>query len=354
MRQDLRMESVRARGEAAVRDVRLLPKAHLHLHFTGSMRPGTLLELADKYGVHLPEALSSGEPPKLRATDERGWFRFQRLYDIARSCLRSPEDIRRLVREAAEEDVRDGSGWLEIQVDPTSYAPRLGGLIPALEIILDAVETASKETGLGMRVLVAANRMKHPLDARTLARLAVRYADRGVVGFGLSNDERRGLARDFDRAFEIAREGGLLAAPHGGELSGPSSVRDCMDDLHASRVGHGVRAAEDPRLLRKLAERGVTCEVCPSSNVALGVYEKPGDVPLRTLWDAGVPIALGADDPLLFGSRLAAQYELVREHHGFTDAELAELARQSVRGSAAPEPVRAGLLAGIDGWLGAA
>ncbi|MFF4158188.1 adenosine deaminase [Streptomyces sp. NPDC001678] len=333
------------------RDLRLLPKAHLHLHFTGSMRPSTLLELADKYGVHLPEALSSGRPPKLRATDERGWFRFQRLYDIARSCLRSEEDIRRLVREAAEEDVRDGSGWLEIQVDPTSYAPRLGGLIPALEIILDAVEDASKETGLGIRVLVAANRMKHPLDARTLARLAVRYADQGVVGFGLSNDERRGLARDFDRAFEIAREGGLLAAPHGGELAGPSSVRDCLDDLHAARVGHGVRAAEDPRLLRKLAERGVTCEVCPASNVALGVYDKPADVPLRTLWDAGVPMALGADDPLLFGSRLAAQYELAREHHGFTDAELAELARQSVRASAAPAAVRKGLLDGIDDWV---
>lgn len=335
-----------------VRDLRRLPKAHLHLHFTGSMRPSTLLELADKYGVHLPEALSSGEPPRLRATDERGWFRFQRLYDIARSCLRSPEDIRRLVREAAEEDVRDGSGWLEIQVDPTSYAPRLGGLIPALEIILDAVETASRETGLGIRVLVAANRMKHPLDARTLARLAVRYADRGVVGFGLSNDERRGLARDFDRAFEIAREGGLLAAPHGGELAGPGSVRDCLDDLHAGRVGHGVRAAEDPRLLRKLAQRGVTCEVCPASNVALGVYEKPADVPLRTLYEAGVPIALGADDPLLFGSRLAAQYELAREHHGFTDAELAELARQSIRASRAPEDVQGRLLAGVDDWLG--
>ncbi|MBB4894521.1 adenosine deaminase [Streptomyces olivoverticillatus] len=337
-----------------VRDVRKLPKAHLHLHFTGSMRSSTLLELADRYGVHLPEALSSGEPPKLRATDERGWFRFQRLYDIARSCLRSPDDIRRLVREAAEEDVRDGSGWLEIQVDPTSYAPRLGGLIPALEIILDAVESASRETGLGMRVLVAANRMKHPLDARTLARLAVRYADRGVVGFGLSNDERRGLARDFDRAFEIAREGGLLAAPHGGELSGPSSVRDCLDDLHAGRIGHGVRAAEDPRLLRKLAERGVACEVCPSSNVALGVYDKPGDVPLRALFDAGVPIALGADDPLLFGSRLAAQYELAREHHAFTDAELAELARQSIRASRAPEDLRKRLLAGVDDWLTAA
>ncbi|GGO53276.1 MULTISPECIES: adenosine deaminase [Streptomyces] len=334
-----------------VRDVRELPKAHLHLHFTGSMRPSTLLELADKYGVRLPEALTGGTPPKLRATDERGWFRFQRLYDMARSCLREPDDIRRLVREAAEEDIKDGSGWLEIQVDPTSYAPRLGGLIPALEIILDAVESASRETGLGMRVLVAANRMKHPLDARTLARLAVRYADRGVVGFGLSNDERRGMARDFDRAFAIAREGGLLAAPHGGELTGPASVRDCLDDLHARRIGHGVRAAEDPRLLKRLAERGVTCEVCPSSNVALGVYEKPEDVPLRTLYDAGVPMALGADDPLLFGSRLAAQYEIARQHHGFEDADLAELARQSVRGSAAPAGVQEKLLAGIGEWL---
>ncbi|MEW2137111.1 adenosine deaminase [Streptomyces sp. NPDC005409] len=333
------------------RDLTLLPKAHLHLHFTGSMRPSTLLELADKYGVRLPDALTAGEPPKLRATDERGWFRFQRLYDAARSCLREPDDIRRLVREAAEEDVRDGSGWLEIQVDPTSYAPLLGGMIPAVEIILDAVDSASRETGLGMRVLIAANRMKHPLDARTLARLAVRYADRGIVGFGLSNDERRGMARDFDRAFAIAREGGLLAAPHGGELTGPASVRDCLDDLHASRIGHGVRAAEDPRLLKRLADRQITCEVCPASNVALGVYERPEDVPLRTLFEAGVPMALGADDPLLFGSRLAAQYELARRHHAFTDAELAELARQSVRGSAAPEEVQAKLLAGIDHWL---
>ncbi|MGW0395293.1 adenosine deaminase [Streptomyces sp. NPDC003042] len=336
-----------------LRDLTLLPKAHLHLHFTGSMRPSTLLELADKYGVRLPDALTAGEPPKLRATDERGWFRFQRLYDAARSCLREPDDIRRLVREAAEEDVRDGSGWLEIQVDPTSYAPLLGGMIPAVEIILDAVDSASRETGLGMRVLIAANRMRHPLDARTLARLAVRYADRGVVGFGLSNDERRGMARDFDRAFAIAREGGLLAAPHGGELTGPASVRDCLDDLHASRIGHGVRAAEDPRLLKRLADRQITCEVCPASNVALGVYERPEDVPLRTLFEAGVPMALGADDPLLFGSRLAAQYEIARHHHGFTDPELAELARQSVRGSAAPGDVQAKLLDGIDHWLSA-
>lgn len=335
------------------RDLRTLPKAHLHLHFTGSMRSGTLLELADKYGVHLPEALSGGEPPQLRATDERGWFRFQRLYDIARSCLREPEDIQRLVREAAEEDVRDGSRWLEIQVDPTSYAPRLGGLSPALEIILDAVETASRETGLGMRVLVAANRMKHPLDARTLARLAVRFKDKGIIGFGLSNDERRGFARDFDRAFAIAREGGLLAAPHGGELSGraacatawrtcgppgwdtgcvPPRTRGCWSGWPsgASRA----RCARPPTWHWASMRRPRTCR-CGRCGTA------------------GVPMALGADDPLLFGSRLAAQYEIVREAHGFSDAELAELARQSVRGASMPEDVRTGVLADIDAWAAA-
>src|SRR3954451_8074995 len=281
-----------------VRDVSELPKAPLHLHFTRSMRPATVLELADKYGVRLPEALTealtSGEPPRLRATDERGWFRFQRLYDAARSCVQEPEDIQRLVRAAGEEDLRDGAGWLEIQVDPTSYAPRLGGLIPALEIILDAVDTTMRETGLGMRVLVAANRMKHPLDARTLARLAVRYADRGVVGFGLSNDERRGRAYDFDAAFRIAKRGGLLSTPPGGELLGPSSVRACLDALEADRIGHGVRAVNDPALLDTLAARGVTLEVCPASNVGLGVYQTAKAVPVRRLFESGVAIALGA------------------------------------------------------------
>ncbi len=335
-----------------VRDVRALPKAHLHLHFTGSMRTQTLLELADRYRVHLPSALTSGTPPRLRATDERGWFRFQRLYDIARSCVRDADDVRRLVREAAEDDAAEGSGWLEIQVDPTSYAPRLGGLTPAVEVILDAVEEAERSTGVGIAVVIAANRTKHQMEARTLARLAARYAERGrVVGFGLSNDERRGRALEFERAFDIARRSGLFANPHGGELDGPRSVRECVDVLGARRLGHGVRAAEDPQLVAELARRGVVCEVCPASNVALGVYDDPADVPLRRLFDAGVPIALGADDPLLFGSRLVAQYEIARTSQGFSDEELAELARQSIRGSVAPEGVRDKLLSGVDAWL---
>ena len=110
----------------------------------------------------------------------------------------------------------------------------------------------------------------------------------------------------------------------------------CLDDLHADRIGHGIRAAEDPALVKRLAAEGVTCEVCPSSNVALGVAAVPSQLPLRRLFEAGVPVALGADDPLLFGPRLTAQYEIARHAHRFTDAELADLARASVLGSAAP------------------
>jgi adenosine deaminase len=330
-----------------------LPKAHLHLHFTGSMRHSTLADLAGRRGVHLPEALVSQWPPQLSAADERGWFRFQRLYDIARSVVRTEADVRRLLHEAAQDERADGSGWLEIQVDPSGYAARLGGLTPTLELVLDAAARASAATGVGIGVIVAANRTKHPLEARTLARLAAGYAGRGVTGFGLSNDERRGLVPDFAPAFRIARRAGLAAVPHGGELCGPASVRACLDDLHADRIGHGVAAAADPALLARLAAGGITLEVCPTSNVALGVAPEPSDVPLRALLAAGVPVALGADDPLLFGPRLTAQYEIARQVHRLTDEQLAQLARMSVTGSAAPPAVRADLLAGIDAWLAA-
>jgi adenosine deaminase len=333
------------------RPIPALPKTHLHVHFTGSMRHTTLVELARRHRVHLPEALADEWPPRLRATDERGWFRFQRLYDIARSVLRDEQDVRRLVRETAEDEASEGSGWLEIQVDPSGYAARFGGLTAFTELVMDAAREASDAAGVGIGVIIAANRTRHPLDARTLARLAVQYTGRGVVGFGLSNDERRGRAYDFDAAFRIAKRGGLLSTPHGGELLGPSSVRACLDALGADRIGHGVRAADDPALLDTLAARGVTLEVCPASNVGLGVFATPEDVPLRRIFEAGVPIALGADDPLLFGSRLARQYELARDVHGFTDAELAELARCSIRGSAAPADLQKRLLGDVDMWL---
>jgi adenosine deaminase len=341
-----------SRTDAAPRrDVHALPKAHLHLHFTGAMRHATLVELAERDGHRLPSALAEDWPPHLTATDEKGWFRFQRLYDIARSVLRTEDDLRRLVTEAAEDDRADGSGWMEIQVDPSGYGNHFGGITAFVEKVLDAARAAEQQVGIGIGIVLAANRTKHPLDARTTARLARQYVGRGVVGFGLSNDERRGSIDDFAPAFEIARRAGLLSVPHGGELRGPDSVAGCLDLLGADRIGHGVRCIEDPRVLDAVAAAGVTLEVCPVSNLSLGVYAALEEVPVDLLLDAGIPVSLGADDPLLFGSRLAAQYAAIRAAHDFDDDRLAELARMSVRGSCAPSDVRARLLEGVDRWL---
>ena len=335
------------------RPVETLPKAHLHLHFTGSMRPSTLKELADKHRIRLPETLR--EHHLLRLTpDERGWFRFQRLYDAARACVRDADDMRRIVLEAAADDAAEGSRWLEMQVDPTSYAPHVGGLTPALEIVLDAAAEASRTTGCQVAIIVAASRTRHPLEARTLARLAARHAGDAagtVVGFGLSNDERRGMTEEFAPAFRIAQRAGLASMPHTGELLGPDHIRTTLGYLSPTRLGHGVRSAEDPELLRRIVDAGIALEVCPASNVALGVYPTLDRVPLRTLVDAGATIALGADDPLLFGPRLAAQYLAAREIHSLDNAAVAALARSSIDASRAPAELKSQLGAGIDSWL---
>src|SRR6185312_5061433 len=127
-----------------------LPKAHLHLHFTGAMRHGTLVELARDRGIRLPAALTGDWPPRLSGTDERGWFRFQRLYDTARSVLRRPEDVGRLLTETAEDERADGSRWLEIQVDPSGFGAKFGGITAMTELVLEAAAEATAATGVGI------------------------------------------------------------------------------------------------------------------------------------------------------------------------------------------------------------
>lgn len=322
-----------------MRDLRALPKANLHLHLTGSMRADTLAELAARGGLPLPDPLD----PRVA----HGWSEFQSRYDVARAAVRTAADVTRVVAEAAIDNAAEGAGWLELQVDPSSYAERLGGP----EAVVEAVLAGAHGTPTG--VILACGWAAPPDVALRVARLAVRYAPDGVVGFGLSNDERLGRVADFAPAFRVTGEAGLLAVPHAGFYEGAWHVRECVALLGARRIGHGLTAAVDPATLDLLATGGVALEVCPTSYPPLGVVAELAAVPVRALLAAGVPVALGTDDPLLFGAGLVEQYAIARAL-GCPDEELAALARHSIVASAAPAPVRDQLLADVDRWLSVA
>ena len=332
-----------------MQELRTLPKAHLHLHLTGSARPRTVRELARKYGISLPTELVDNKSGWGEGSQD--WSYFQRRYDAARNTIRSAEDLRRIIREAAEDDAADGSRWLELQIDPTSYARHLNGLEPAVEIMLAACQDAAQVTGIGIVLVLAVSWTASPTCAEDVARVAARHAHRGIVGFGISNDERLGDPDTFVPASQIARNAGLLVVPHAGFYTDHRHIRRCVELLGARRIGHGITAATNPDTLDFLRRKEVTMEICPTSYVPLGVLPTLAQIPVIAFQRAGVPVALGANDPLIFGTRLTGQYDIVRDVHGLCDGALADLARQSVRASAAPAEVAAQLLTDIDKWI---
>ncbi len=325
-----------------MRDLRGLPKAHLHIHLEGAMRPSTLQDLCRGYGVVVP------------AIDSYGSFgAFEATYLAACDTLRTEADLRRLVSEVVEDAARAGAVWVE----PASYIPHHrhyhGSDEAALEIVLDELVLTATRLGIGAGFMVSADRTVDPADARSQARLAIAYRDQGVVSFGLANDETGHPPEPFAGAFAMARKAGLLSTPHAGELGGPESVVGALDALGADRIQHGVRAIEDPALVARLADTGVCLDVCPSSNIMLSVFPSLEHHPLPALIGAGVRCSLNADDPLLFGPNLLEEYQLCRSSFGFDDERLAFMARCSIDASGAPEALKQQARAGIDAWLSA-
>jgi adenosine deaminase len=319
-----------------------LPKAHLHLHLEGSMRPATLAELAAAAGTK-PSALGTA-----------GTFaEFGRRYAQAATLVRDggTQVLRRLVREVVEDAAADGAIWVEPQVNPLMYTPDVGAANDILDLIVDEGRATAERLGIGFGVMTTALRDRDPADAVALARLAARHAGDGVVAFGLAGDEAQHPPEPFTEAFALARDAGLIPAPHAGEHQGPDSVRAALDFLGARRIGHGVRALEDPELLARLAAEDVVLDVCPTSNALLGVVGSLPDHPLPRLLAAGVRCTLNADDPLLFGPGLLDEYENARTTLGLDDATLAALARTSVEASGAPRDLVQRALEDIDTWL---
>ena len=324
-------------------DLKSLPKAHLHLHLEGGMRPSTLADLAAEHGMDVPVVTGFGS-----------FSAFAEMYLTACDVLQRPEDMVRLVEETADDAVAAGAVYVEPAIYLPHHVDRLGPPEELIELLLDASRAATERTGVEIGWMVAGDRTVDPRVAVDQARIAVRHAGHGVVSFGLANDEMIGAPGAYKAAFDIARDAGLLSTPHAGELMGPESVVAALEVLGADRIGHGVRCVEMDGLPHRLAEAGVCLDVCPTSNVLLSVVPSLEEHPLPELLAAGVRVSINADDPLLFGPGLLEEYELCRDTFRLGHLEMARIAVSSVECSGACPTTKAAALNGIDEWLEAA
>jgi len=295
---------------------RKLVKAELHVHLEGSVEPETMREMNPS--LETDEILS-----RYRCRDFEG---FIRTYIWILDQLKSPGAYalatRRLLERLAAENVR----YAEINLSAGAILHRGKPFGP----IYDAVAREAERSPVEVRWIFDAIRHFGPGPAMEVAKLAVERAGAGVAAFGIGGDEERGPVEWFAEIFRFVKQHGLKVAPHAGESMGPESVWAALQ-AGADRIGHGVRSIDDPELMKHLCEHDIALEVCVSSNVATGLYESIAAHPVRRLFDAGVPIVLNTDDPAIFRTTLAGEYELVARQFGFTNAEMEQLARNSFR-----------------------
>ncbi|MFD2237903.1 adenosine deaminase [Aureimonas populi] len=313
------------------------PRAEIHVHLEGTASPLLAREMAARHGVDI-SGLVRGQ-----TYGWQGFGGFLAAYDLIAALFRSEEDYRRLALDYLTRLSSDGALYCEIFISPDHA--REAGLSPEayLSGIESGVAEAQERTGIACRLIVVGVRHLGPAAVEGAARFAARSGHGLVTGFGLAGDERAHRPRDFARAFDMAREAGLGLTAHAGEFAGASAVAETLDALKVSRLGHGVRAIEDPALVRRLAQEGVTLEVCPGSNLSLGVYPSLEAHPLRALHEAGVRLTVNSDDPPFFGTDLAREYALARKA-GFTAPERLALTRNAIEAAFVDEETRRRLL----------
>ncbi len=286
------------------------PKIELHVHLEGTVRAGTLLQIARRNGVALPADSVAG----LAGLYEfRDFPHFLEVWLLTTGALRTEQDFRQVVVDYAGEAAAHGAVYLEGIFTPAEAAGRDVAWDAVFAGYCDGAQQARERHGVEVRLTPDIPR-GFPLEAAELtARYAVKYRDRGVVGLGLGGDEVRFPPEPYALAFALARDGGVGSVPHAGEAAGPASIRGALDALGADRIRHGIRAVEDPGLLRELAGRGTVLDVCPISNLRTGVVASLTAHPLPDLVAAGVRCSVSTDDPAMFGTDLTADYAAARQ-----------------------------------------
>ncbi len=319
-----------------------LPKVELHLHLEGAAPPAFIRALAQ--AKHADIATVFDEEGGYRFADFPG---FLKAYHAASSVLTTPEDYAQLTACVLEERASDGVIYLETFVCPLLCG---GGDRSAWLEYVAAIEEAARPLAqtIPLRIIATAIRDFGPEAAKRAALAAAESAGAFVTGFGLAGDETRGRAQDFAWAFDCAREAGLALTAHAGEIGGPESIRSTLAALRPRRLGHGVRAVEDPALVETLAEQGIVLEVCVGSNLALKLYPSLRAHPVARLRDNGVMITLSTDDPSFFRTSLRQEYEALAHAFGWTEEDFRAINKAAANAAFCDETTRKAVLARIE------
>jgi adenosine deaminase len=315
-----------------------IPKAELHCHIEGAASTELVLTQAAKYNVDVAHLIDGNRFLWHDFTS------FLAAYDLAAGLFRSEEDYALLAETYLSSIAREGAIYSEIFISPDHA--RLAGLSPEAYIngLGEGIRRAGESNGIVGRIIITCVRHFGGDQAVEVARYAASGPHDLVTGFGMGGDERMGSHRDFAPAFDVARDAGLGITTHAGELVGAESVLDALDHVRPTRIGHGVRAIEDPALVERLAEEGIVLETCPGSNISLSIFKDFDSHPFRALRDAGVKVTLNSDDPPYFDTTLGKEYATGQAAFGLSDDDLVQSTRTALEAAFVDDDTRRSLL----------
>lgn len=292
-----------------------IPKVELHLHLEGAAPPAFIRGLAQEKGVNLDGVFN--EDGTYRFEDFVG---FLRTYEAATAVLTGPEEFRRLTEAVLEQSAAEGVIYTEAFISPNFCGGGdLGAWKEYVAAMKEAADAAERDSGIVMRGVVTCIRHEGPDAAKPDALCAAETMGDFVTGWGMGGDESVGTQGDYAYSFDMAREAGLRLTTHAGEWGGAASVWQAVRDLRVERIGHGVQCIEDPALVDHLAEHGIVLEVCPGSNVALGVFPEWSKHPIETLRGKGVRVTVSTDDPPFFHTTLRREYDMLADTFGWDE-----------------------------------
>jgi aminodeoxyfutalosine deaminase len=329
-------------AERIDRFIEEMPKAELHVHLEGAVLPETLLRLAEKHQVDLPAKDLDGIREFYTFRD---FDHFVEVYMKINDCLVTPEDVGLITEELGNEAARQNIRYLEVTISPGTLVLIHGMTFDEILNEINAgAERARKNHGVQMQWVLDVIRDMPPHIREEGAKFAIESMDRGIVALGLGGTESKYPPEQFTDLFALAKDAGLPGVPHAGETAGPESIWNAVKLLDAVRIGHGVRAIEDPQLMSYLAEHRIPLEVSPTSNLCIGVFDSWDAHPMRKLYDAGIRVSVNSDDPPMFNTTLTQEYRELVSRFGFSVFELEKITLDAIEDSFLPAAEKESML----------